>query len=280
MGTLIEDRDWILVANNRTTQTTWLIQTGLSDTERMLRAVMGLGYAGVSFTSRPFSTDMPPKIEGLSIVYGTTRVVDMVATDENWQPGVFFDRELFSYTVTSAQWGELMLNSGATITTVADVLDSGVAARSTRLFVRPVDDLKTFAGQLFTPGELEHWHNSIVGTTDAVGLTNSTEIVCAPECVIDAEWRVFIAGAQAIASSQYRRGSMPFIRKGAPDAVLEFAQHVASLWSPASVFVLDVALSDGRMYVVESNGFNSCGLYGADENAIVESVTEIVESTA
>jgi len=50
----------------------------------------------------------------------------------------------------------------------------------------------------------------------------------------------------------------------------EFAKHVANIWTPDDVCVLDVCTSDGEMKVVEFNAWSCSGFYGADPAKILE----------
>ncbi|ABC31369.1 hypothetical protein HCH_04670 [Hahella chejuensis KCTC 2396] len=56
-------------------------------------------------------------------------------------------------------------------------------------------------------------------------------------------------------------------------AVIKFTEKMAARWSPAPVFVMDVAACAGALYVLEINGFNSSGFYACDIETIVREVS-------
>jgi hypothetical protein len=76
-----------------------------------------------------------------------------------------------------------------------------------------------------------------------------------------------------VTASQYRRDGRLSVQAGAPGVVLAFGEAVATRWSPASVFTLDVCQSGESLFVLEVQGFNSAGHYAADLRALVRAVS-------
>lgn len=63
-----------------------------------------------------------------------------------------------------------------------------------------------------------------------------------------------------------------------PDAI-HFAECAAARWTPASVFVMDVARVDGAWKIVECNCFSGSGFYEADVLRIVRAVSSFQEAS-
>ena len=83
-----------------------------------------------------------------------------------------------------------------------------------------------------------------------------------------------IAGANAVAGSQYKRGSAWESRRGAPEGAEVLADRVAKhLWKPADVFIADVAQTEEGFRLLELNTFGTAGLYDCDLKAIIENVS-------
>ena len=74
-----------------------------------------------------------------------------------------------------------------------------------------------------------------------------------------------MVGGRAVTGSQYRRYHRLEVQVGLPDSVVRFAEETAEVYSPAEVFVIDVAQSGDSLFVVEYNCFNSSGFYGSGD---------------
>lgn len=185
-------------------------------------------------------------------------------------PGIFFDPGTFRWSVFRDGWGdEAMLSSGR-------VIAAGEAAASMgdgRFFVRPDEDSKAFDGGLF---DRETMSTLIHQAISAGLLSTDTHLVVADPVEVDAEWRMFVVGAEVVAASSYRHAGRGDTGLHVPHQVIDLAFDAAGTWSPAEVFCLDIALSDGRYGIVEANCFNASRFYGADAAAILSAVTNHV----
>ncbi len=89
------------------------------------------------------------------------------------------------------------------------------------------------------------------------------------------EWRLFIADDQVITASQYAEQGEVRRVAGCPDEVTSFARQILSQvdWRPDPLFTMDIAESNGRLAIVELNGFSCSHFYMADLERIVEVVS-------
>lgn len=86
---------------------------------------------------------------------------------------------------------------------------------------------------------------------------------------IDAEWRLFMVGGEVVGGSMYR----PSADRALPPELIHFAERAAQNWTPAPVFVMDVARVNRSWKIVECNCFNGSRFYDADAAAIVNAVS-------
>jgi len=99
-------------------------------------------------------------------------------------------------------------------------------------------------------------------------MTPETEVVLAPPKDIQAEWRWFIVDGKVVSGSMYRcRGRLVKERETDCKVIME-ARKLTSKWLPHDCCVMDTALVDGRLYVIEFNCINSSGFYDNDVDAI------------
>jgi hypothetical protein len=81
-----------------------------------------------------------------------------------------------------------------------------------------------------------------------------------------------------VGCSEYRRFGRPSIDGAVPHAAIELASELASRWSPADVYCLDLASSGERIGVLEANCFNGSRFYGAVVERVLRAVNEFVLS--
>lgn len=260
----------------------WLVQTDLGPdggVRRLVEAVRAQGHGLTLIERHPPMAIEPPRVdvpEGhLALVYGTANLVEQVAAHRPWQPGVWFDAQTFNYTAWARHYGSHLLNDPADVAkvTLAGLLEQAhtlPVLHHPDVFVRPEHDLKAFPGTVRTPDELLTWaREAVVGLLAGIG--PDTPVVIAPAHGIAAEWRVVVTNeGEVIGNSRYRARGRLNVAPDTPEEVLEFARERARQWSPAPVFVLDVARSGEGLYVVEAQCAHCAGFYAMDLNAWVD----------
>jgi ATP-grasp domain, R2K clade family 3 len=137
------------------------------------------------------------------------------------------------------------------------------------LFVRPVSDCKTFAGQIiFTDDDMR-----------AIELSSS--VVDSTLCVVDRprtlelEVRFFIVNREIVSYSKYpTHGTKAInISRFTPEECIPMAEMVAALeWQPDVCYVCDIGVGSDGPKVVELNAFSSSGLYNCNPEPIVSAV--------
>lgn len=256
----------------RSMQPHWLIQEDTrNDNARRLHTACI--EAGVEVQSQVMADDRLPSIanDRPLICYGSCQFCAGIAASHRWSPGVWFDPEHFRFSRYLANYAGRMLNDDARLTTLEQVPRMVLPSR---VFVRGDDDLKQLAGSLWSREQLLVWAEQLRGRDDREIL--GLPIVVASRKLIDYEWRLFLVAGRVVGASQYRRLGDLECAPDAPAEVTAFAEASAALWSPAPVFVMDVAAIGAELRILELNGFNSSGFYATRVTEVVRAVTDWV----
>lgn len=253
----------------------WAIQSNLvnaADLERLLSACRQHDQPSVTFETIPFSNQAPDLDTDVSTVfYGSTGCMSNIWQTQKWNPGVFFDPQRFSFPEWGRAYGRHCLNGEARETTLTALAAEAYPA-DRLFFLRPIHDDKAFAGEVMAFGEIQKW----VGELDQTVLSPETPILVAEPVGISHEWRLFMVNGKVSTGSHYRTRQRLDVFAEVPVEVVAFAEGLARLWQPAPVFVLDVASSADRLYLVEINCFNSAGFYASDVAQLVGDVSRYV----
>jgi hypothetical protein len=255
----------------------WIVQTNLggqSDIDALTAVLTAEKIVWHGFEVVPFSRDLPPfDYEGPVVCYGSTSFVLNCRRAGRWFPGVWHDEANFSWSAWAEHYGERLLNApDCTERTTVDGLLTSARPDDELVFVRPDRDLKEFCGEVASVGKFKAWCRDVArGKFDQIG--PDTPIVVGTPFGISAEWRLFMVAGVVAAASEYKRRGRLHPQEGAPPEVRAFAEETAAIWSPASVFTLDICRSGEGLFVVEAQGFNSAGYYSADLRALVHAVS-------
>ena len=262
----------------------WVAQTNLGkDTywQDVRDACNSLGFEFEGIEVIPFSGDLPEvPANKPAVFYGSTRLVTDVYRSQKWNPGVFFDEDNFRVS----SWmkhipKDLILNGDAEILPLKDAADlysrSGkIHDKSEYVFVRPDKDLKEFSGETMTRDKLRDWFELVSdGKTE---LDPDTLVAVSKPWHISKEWRLFIVDKEVVSGSQYRVGGHLCQDSYVPEPVIRRAEHIANIWTPAPVCVMDICQSN-ELYLVEFNCFNSSGFYYANVNDIVKEISDFAK---
>lgn len=256
---------------------TWVVQDNLGSTSStagsIQRACEMTGQNYVPIQVVPFSQALPemPCVEGKFVLYGRTTLILAASADEYWKDGVFFNPDTFTPKSYLDNWGEKMLNFDASLIKMRDVEQLRYPA-CRELFVRPNDDLKMLSGGVITFEQLcQMYDNATEDLNEPINL--NTELVIASKKMINREWRLFVVDGNIVAGSQY----IPDVRSFIPDEVMQFAKSAIEIWSPDSVFVMDIAEDNENLKIIECNCFNGSGHYASNLEHIVHAVSKYME---
>ncbi len=230
----------------------------------------------------PFDENLPEFDRSrLNIFYGSTTMMNNVYRDVTLQAGLFFDDKTFSMDTYFDKWKDMMLNFGATITTfgeIENVLETFNPDEP--LFIRPVDDSKSFDGQIMDVKDLMDWKGRIRAIKETA-LNEDTKIVVGTSYKINKEWRNFIVNGKVIGSSRYMKNQR--LSKDAidvPEDMIAFCEKACAIYQPHDIFVMDIAETGGEYFILECGCINSAGFYNADIEKIVLALTSYLQQKA
>ena len=201
------------------------------------------------------------------------------AKAHGWTPGVF---DLFEQTFERQleHWGDLMLNADSQVVPFKDVV------LDRPMFIRPVDDSKYFAGQVFEAKEFHDWQHKVCVLGDDYGnsLRGDTLVQVTTPRKIYAEYRMWVVDQQIVSASLYKRGDKVIYSDQVDRHIHGFANQVLRIkdqvqditlstanrgWAPARAFVLDVCETPEGMRIVEINTINAAGFYAGNVQDII-----------
>lgn len=219
---------------------------------------------GQSLPNPPGSPDEP------HFFYGSTEMAKRVRKDAQWARGMADTAGCFDQRLWASKRGRDMLNQEVELTTFG-ALRSRRGAGS--YFVRPVQDLKAFPGQVVVDNDLEPLARSR-GTQGLKRHPDDLLVAVSPALEgIRAEYRTVVLNHQVRLASRYRAEGTVSPQAGMPPAVLEAAQNLARGWMPADLVVMDVAeVKGGQARIVEFNSVHTSGLYAIDAEAFAQLV--------
>jgi hypothetical protein len=203
------------------------------------------------------------------IGYGTFPFAREIGLHRRWTPGAWCDPANLDCTAYFAHFGKFLLNGHYAIMPGVEAIRERdwlfqVIGKDDEVFARPAGCGKVFTGRCIYKDDFA----SALGPTryDPVTLV----VVAAPR-EISREWRLVVVGDRVVAGSQYAAEGSKCVEAGCPARVRGFAEAMLAevRWRPDPIFMLDIAESDGRLWLVELNGFSSSWLYACDLAAVV-----------
>lgn len=251
----------------------WLVQTSLNmDVAIMARMYETLGTFGLSwgaFPLRPFACDVPVfPWDGKVIYYGSTRLVQAVNDDPvlKANAALFYDRETHSVAWYGPRFGADYLNAGATRMTAAEVLE--LPDSTSEFFCRPEIGIKLFSGKCmdksYFRGMVEQG-----GSIGDVKLDLSTPVYVNDLIQIEKEFRTWWIDGKIAAIVGYRQNGrvIPWVVDPSSreyEQIEEFALDQGMKIREIGAVVLDVAITEKGLKVVEINTIHSSGFYQAE----------------
>jgi hypothetical protein len=200
------------------------------------------------------------------VAYGNIDFVQRVQKHTSFIPGVFCNAYNLKCSTYYAYYGNFLLNRGYSMLPVGDLLNR--LAEFSPFFIRPNSSNKSFTG--YVVGDKEgHEIQSLIRT-----IGPETLVVVAPQRSIDAEYRFVVCDRKIIAGTRY----LPSESEDYPTLALCLAIKIADLeWQPDLCYTIDIAESDGNMYLLEINSFSSSGLYSCKLAPIIRQVSLVAE---
>lgn len=273
----------------------WVVQNNLYNEAGYVRFIAALERLGVyhtivkpiPFTNKFLPADfdsMTQEVDDVEepfidtnqkvIVMGATSL-SRIAKSRGWTPGTYLNDNFDFETWRDGFGKENILNGDSITSKICDAID--VTKMSDHLFVRPVDDLKTFTGNVMSKDDFFNWVQeiSIIEQEEFQPLHKNTKIAIANYKKINAEYRIFVVAGKIVTGSLYKQGNVVRSSNIIDNDVLWFTAKMIHRWEPADAFVIDIADTGHGFKVIEINNINSAGFYAADCQKIIFALEEL-----
>ena len=257
----------------------FVIQFNLINEEQLLKIKEGVEkfpheYVSVLPFSHEIKADGP--LEGIDYIpYGSTLFITL-AHELKWK-GCYFDLNTFHYKASVDNRKDMLNSNVLTIKEALEFLKT--QPEDKQWFTRPSKDLKQFTGLVNPTHELiSYFTNALLADSSSIAqLKPDTDIVLCEPQNIDAEYRWFVVNRKIVSGSYYRHSGFMMRKQITDPEMIKEAQTFADGWLPHDNCVMDLALVDGKIKVIEFNCLNGSGFYDNDVNAIFEALWNYME---
>lgn len=192
-----------------------------------------------------------------------------IAADYGWQPGSFYNAN-HDYEVYLPHYQNNLLNYDSKIYKFADLF----VPPGYLFFARPCADTKTFTGQVYTQESWDEFVQWSLTNGHTTTLNKDTAIQVCKVKEIQREIRVWVVQGQIITASQYRIGRRTVYQECQEPYILDFVKEMVQIYQPAEAFVMDVAMIDDQLKIVEINCINCAGFYHANLQKLIGSLED------
>ena len=193
---------------------------------------------------------IPDKLPENVFIYGT---IDFLKYGISRVP-VYFNNE-FRMSKMVDNHRDYCLNFGA-VWSVKSALRYWTGHNS--LFIKPDLCINTFEAKVYERDEFEA---KMIMLKSATKINNVTQIFSSFPKNILREWRCLVINNKIVAGSRYLTdGNLDVVPNEIPDV-----DHLAALWKPDNVCMMDVALTENNEYkIIEYNSVHASDWYGMD----------------
>lgn len=193
-----------------------------------------------------------------------------IANKYNWTPGSFMNENM-NFNVYKEFYKDNLLNYDSQIIKYSDQFKEP----SSLFFARPCEDTKIFTGGVFTKASWDemvaHGLKSGISTGFDTNIAESNVQISSLK-EIQREIRCWIVKGKVITASQYRIGTKTIYQECTEPYILDYCADMVKLWAPSDAFVMDIAITDNGLKIVELNCINCAGFYDSNILKLIESL--------
>jgi hypothetical protein len=207
--------------------------------------------------------------------YGTFPFARQIQLHRRWTPGAWCDPVNLDCSCYFAPFGKFLLSQRYTIMSAVEAVRQRDRlyeefGPDDEVFARPTGCNKVFTGRCI-------FRDDFASGLSPATFDPATQVVVAAPREIGREWRLVVADDRVVAASRYAVGGSKSVEAGCPAEVRAFAESMLAevRWRPDPLFMMDICESDGRLWLVELNGFSCSWLYACDVEAVVAAAADL-----
>jgi hypothetical protein len=193
----------------------------------------------------------------------------VAAAKRNWKPGSMLNAN-HDFNIYAPKYGlENMLNGDGVIMNFGDK----VPFDDEYFFARPTLDSKVFSGKVYSQRAWADYTNLCEDNNLVKVISKETQVLVSPTKHIQQEIRCWAVGGKIVTASSYKIGSrIVYTNYDDESYIVDFAQKMVDKYQPAEAFVIDIALADDKLSVIEINNINSAGFYDCNIIKLIEAL--------
>lgn len=264
----------------------WIVQSNITligdSTQRLVYTLQELKQPYTTFEYIPFKgTDYGffDDIKNPAIFCGTLNSLLDIVDRVKVLPKPFSWHSSVDCSDYYPKYQELLLQTNYKFLKLGEVPDDTEIkqfAVNDKIFIRPNDNKKTFAGQLVNVDCLYGWMGY---TKDILGNDKDLEVIASKPVKLFGEWRFIILNKKVVTGSKYRSENSLDVEEGYDEKAAEFAEIAANKWSPAPLFIIDVGLTNEGYKIVEIGPFSYAGFYKCNLKKTITEISSFFENS-
>ena len=285
--------------------TTWIIEKYIFDEyeDRLVNAIKDSGskvmfYDELNNRDKNLNQFLNDNltIDDIVIFHGSLQLGRQISRMP-YYPAVFMNIDNYECYKYYGHYGTHLLNSDYLMMGLNDVVRNRPLIKKTlienslwnrgkenKIFIRPSNGYKSFAGQLISFDNLEREIDILKKSYG--GVDPETLVLLSKTQNITEEYRFIVVDGKVITGSLYmdcanRESLIPYYKFtiGEDDESFKYAQRIVDIYQPDKAYTIDICMVDNGDYhmfkLLEINSFNCASMYGASYEKVVEAINNL-----
>jgi phosphoribosyl-AMP cyclohydrolase len=260
-------------------KTHWILQRNImqKDLEEIIAAIEEQNMTYETFFHIPFSDSYPALPETDNIfVYGASSTTDKIKENYSSFKGVFAHSEELNMKHYYNATPDMMWSKPIFIGKMKEVLTFDEKFDNEQYFIRPAADNKHFAGHVISQKELKTWTEKLMSDVMQIN-PEEDEVFIAEIKYPQKEYRVCVNNGDVFASSLYRQNMDVQMEEGCTEEIKHFVKDFYSKNNLPQICIVDIAIKDNEIGVIEVNNVNNSGFYSINKKDWVKGISQGIE---
>ncbi len=250
---------------------TWIVEhfSDINGFQYLAQSVKSAGRSCIVVTDG----EIPRNLKHPVIYQGSFELIDKLGlTEEDYY---WKTTEKFNFSSYAQVLKSFLLNKDYRFLTLSDFAASSesIVSQQGAVFIRPDSGLKSFSGTLVKKESLAEDLKNLLFYDPPL---DSQCVISSPK-TLHREWRMICISGHVITGSQYKKDGKFALDRECPNDVIHLAESIANSYQPDTAFMIDIAESEEKFYLIELNNFSTSALYLADTDKIAAELFKITE---